>query len=371
MILFKTNRDNLLKPLQMVTGIVEKKQTKPILSNVLIQKNAKTISFLTSDMEMQITAISKTENNEGQDFSLTVSAKKLQDIIRAIDSDSEVSLIKKNEKLQVKSGKSVFNLQSLPSEDYPVISEENEITSEVTLQQSIFKSLLNNVQYAIAEQDIRYFLNGVLLSIENGELRTVGTDTHRLALSLTEIKSSDINQEVILPRKTVFELIKLLRDDEEPVKIEIFPKRVRFSFSDIVLISKVIDGKYPNYNRVIPTQNDKYFDLDRVSFLHTLQRVSILSNPNVLLRGVRLIIDKEKLSIFCKNNEQEEASDEISIHYDNEPVDYSLNITYLVDLLNNVAVDTFRFAFASASSSVLITIPGRDDFKYVIMPMRI
>ncbi|MCP5245657.1 MAG: DNA polymerase III subunit beta [Burkholderiales bacterium] len=371
MILFKTNRENLLRPLQMVTGIVEKKQTKPILSNVLIQKNNETISFLTSDMEMQITATSKIENNEGQDFSLTVSAKKFLDIVRAIDSNAEVLLVKKDEKLQVKSGKSLFNLQSLPSDDYPVLSEENEIASVITLQQNIFKNLLNNAQFAIAEQDIRYFLNGVLLSIENGELKTVGTDTHRLALALTEIQSSDINQEVILPRKTVFELIKLLKDDEEPVKIEIFPKQVRFTFSDIILISKVIDGKYPNYNRVIPTQNDKYFDLDRASFLQILQRVSILSNPNVLLRGVRLTIDKEKLSIFCKNNEQEEASDEIAIQYDNEPIDYSLNITYLVDLLNNVTVDTFRFAFANASSSVLITVPDRDDFKYVIMPMRI
>lgn len=371
MILFKTKRDNLLKPLQMVTGIVEKKQTQPILSNVLIQKNAESISFLTSDMEMQITVISKTENNKGQDFSLTVSAKKLQDIIRVLDPDSEVSLIKKDEKLQIKSGTSLFNLQSLPSDDYPVITEENETTTAISIQQNIFKSLLNNVQYAIAEQDIRYFLNGVLLSITNGELKTVGTDTHRLALSLTEVQFHDINQEVILPRKTVFELIKLLEEEDEPIKIEIFPKRVRFSFSNIVLISKVIDGKYPNFNRVIPAQNDKHFDLDRVSFLHTLQRVSILSNPNVLLKGVRLLISKEKLGIICKNNEQEEATDEIAIHYDNEAIDYSLNITYLLDLLNNVTADTFRFAFASASTSVLITIPGRDDFKYVIMPMRI
>ncbi|MCB1984333.1 MAG: DNA polymerase III subunit beta [Burkholderiales bacterium] len=371
MILFKTNRDNLLKPLQMVTGIVEKRQTQPILSNVLIQKSDETISFLTSDMEMQITIVSRTENNKGQNFLLTVSAKKLQDILRALEPDTEVSLIKKDEKLQVKSGKSLFSLQSLPSDDYPIITEEQESTTAVTIQQNTFKNLLNNVQYAIAEQDIRYFLNGVLLSIENGELKAVGTDTHRLALSLTEIQSSYINQEVILPRKTVFELIKLLKDDEEPVKIEIFPKRVRFSFSDIVLISKVIDGKYPNYNRVIPTQNDKYFDLDRISFLHTLQRVSILSNPNVLLKGARLLISKEKLGIICKNNEQEEASDEIAIQYDNEAIDFCLNITYLLDLLNNVTVDTFRFAFSSASPSVLITIPGRDDFKYVIMPMKI
>jgi len=370
MILTKTNQDTLLEPLQMVTGIVERRQTKPILSNVLIQKNDAIISFLTSDMEMQIKAVSKIENNKEKNFSLTVSAKKLQDILRSLNVDSEISLIRKDEKLRVISGKSSFSLQILPSEDFPIIAEDKETPITITLQQNILKSLLNNVRYAIAEQDIRYFLNGVLFSVENDELKTVGTDTHRLALAMVTIQSSDTNQEFILPRKTVIELVKLLKDSEEPVSIEIFPKKIRFLFSNIVLISKVIDGKYPNLNRAIPTQNDKYFDFDRQTFLHVLQRVSILSNPNELLRGVRLIISKEKLGIICRNHEQEEATDEIAIQYDGDTIDFSLNITYLFDLLNNVPTDTFRFALANESGSVLITIPGREDFKYVIMPMK-
>ncbi|PTN12914.1 DNA polymerase III subunit beta [Nitrosomonas aestuarii] len=372
MLLIKTKRDSLLKPLQMVTGIVEKRQTSPILSNVLIQKNDEVIYFLTSDMEMQIKAISKLNNNQEQNFSLTVSAKKMQDILRSLDVDAEVSLIRKDEKLQIKSGKSLFNLQILPPEDFPIITtEDNELIAAITLQQNTFKNLLNNVQYAIAEQDIRYFLNGVLLAIENDELKTVGTDTHRLALALTTIQPANMNYEVILPRKTIIELGKLLKDNEEPINIEIFAKRIRFSFSNIVLISRVIDGKYPNYSRAIPDQSDIFFDLDRLTFLHALQRVSILSNPNELLRGVRLIISKEKLGIICKNNEQEEATDEIAIQYDDDTIDFSLNITYLFDFLNNILVDTFRFSLVKASGSVLITIPGKEDFKYVIMPMKI
>ncbi|SER29492.1 DNA polymerase-3 subunit beta [Nitrosomonas sp. Nm51] len=371
MILIKTNRDNLIKPLQMVAGIVEKRQTFPILSNVLIENNEGTVRFLTSDSEMQIETTSTVKKGKNQNFSLTVSVKKLLDILRSLDPDAEVSFLKKDEKLQIKSGNSQFSLQMLPAGDFPTITEDNESTAVISLPQNTLRNLLNNVQYAIAEQDIRYFLNGVLLSVENGELITVGTDTHRLAFASTQIQSNEVNLSVILPRKTVIELLKLLKDDKTPVSIEIFSKRVILSFSNIVLLSKVIDGKYPNFNRAIPTQNDKTFDLDRLSFLHVLQRVSILSNSNELLKGVRLLISNEKLGVICKNTEQEEAFDEIAIIYSDNDIDYSLNITYLTDLLNHVSVDTIRFAFSDAASSVLITIPGRDDFKYVIMPMRI
>ncbi|SET54645.1 DNA polymerase III, beta subunit [Nitrosomonas marina] len=371
MILIKTNRDNLIKPLQIVTGIVERRQTFPILSNVYIQNHDDELRFLTSDSEMQIETAFVHKKSKNQNFSLTVPAKKMQDILRSLDPDTDVSLLRKDEKLQIKSGNSQFSLQILPSEDFPIITEEHEATAAFSLPQNILKDLLTKVQYAIAEQDIRYFLNGVLLSVQNRELVTVGTDTHRLAFASTPTQLNEDNLSVILPRKTVAELLKLLKDDEAPVNIKIFPKRVMLSFSGIELVSKVIDGQYPNFNRAIPTQNDKTFDLDRLSFLHVLQRVSILSNSNELLRGVRLLITRDKLCVICKNAEQEEAYDEIAISYDGNEIDYSLNITYLMDLLNNVSTDTFRLAFADASSSVLITIPDRDDFKYVIMPMRI
>lgn len=369
MILIKTSRDKLLKPLQMVTGIVEKRQTFPILSNVLIQKKSKIISFLTSDIDIQVNAIFQVEND--QDFALTVSAKKLQDILRSLDEDAVITFIRKEEKLQVKSGKSIFSLQILPPEKFPVVSEDKENASSIVLQQNTFKTLLNHVHYAIAEQDIRYYLNGVLLSIENTQLDVVGTDTHQLAHTTTTIEPTNINQKVILPRKTVLELIKLLNDNDAPITIDFFPKIIKFTFSNITLLSKLIDGNYPNYKRVIPTQNEKKFDIDRLNFLHALQRVSILSDTNDKFRPVRLIIDKEKLSIICKNNEQEAAIEEIAIEYDESSIDINLNITYLMSLLNHLLTKSIRFSFAEVSNSVLITIPDRDDFNYVIKPVKI
>lgn len=372
MLLIKTNRDNLLKPLQMVTGIVERRQTMPILANVVIEKQENLLTLLTSDKEMQITAKTLLDEGNHQNFSLTVSAKKFQDILRALDTDTEVSLLREEDKLLVKSPKNRFSLHILPSDDFPRMLEEDTCITEITILQNVLKRLLNHVQYAIADQDLRYYLNGVLLAVRQNELKTVGTDTHRLALATAPHPTSDeVDHEAILPRKTVLELLKLLKDDDETVKIEFFPKRVRFSFSDIVFISRVIDGKYINYSRAIPTQNDKQLELNRVDLLHALQRVAILSNPNELFRGVRLVIDKDNLCIFSRNTEQEEAFEEMTVRYEGESIDICLKLPHLLDLLNHVAAETFLFALANASDSVLITIPGRNDFSYVIMPIKI
>ncbi len=371
MLLIKTNRDTLLKPLQTVTGIVERRQTLPILSNVLIKQNQEKTSFLTSDLEIQI----KTETAENlspeKDFAFTVSAKKLQDILRSLSSDTEVTLTRKDDHLQVKSGKSAFSLQILPAEDFPEVTKEPESDSVITLKQKEFKNLLHLVQFAVAQQDIRYYLNGLLLLIDGKQLISVGTDGHRLAYISTSLDKTQKKQEVILPRKAVFELSKLLNDSEDLIKIECFQNKVRFSFSDIILTSKVIDGKFPDYNRVIPTRNNKLFEINRLIFLQALQRVSILSNQSDKFRGVRLIVDENNLRIVCKNNEQEEAEEELEINYQEDQVDISLNITYLMDLLNNVTSETVRCAFENANSSVLMTIPGNEIFKYIVMPMRI
>jgi len=371
MLLIKTNRDTLLKPLQTVTGIVERRQTLPILSNVLIRQNQEKTSFLTTDLEIQI----KTEAAESllsqKDFAFTVSAKKLQDILRSLSTDIEVTLTRKDDHLLVKSHKSAFNLQILPAEDFPEVTEEPESDNAVTLKQKEFKDLLHLVQFAVAQQDIRYYLNGLLLLIDGKQLISVGTDGHRLAYVSTGLDKAQKKQEVILPRKAVFELSKLLHDNEDPIKIEYFQNKVRFSFSDITLISKIIDGKFPDYNRVIPTRNNKLFEINRLVFLQALQRVSILSNQSDKFRGVRLIVNKDNLRIICKNNEQEEAEEELEINYQDDPVDISLNITYLMDLLNNVTSEMVQCAFENANSSVLMTVPGNEIFKYIVMPMRI
>lgn len=371
MLLIKTDRDTLLKPLQTVTGIVERRQTLPILSNVLLQQDQEKITFLTTDLEIQIKTVSAKDPSAQQNFSLTVSAKKLQDILRSLTFNAGVTLTRQDDHLQVKSGKSAFNLQILPSEDFPEIVEESKSDVSVTLKQGELKNLLHHVQFAVAQQDIRYYLNGLLLLVENTHLLGVGTDGHRLAYIVTVLDKTLEKQEVILPRKAVFELSKLLNDSEDLVNIEYFQNKVRFSFSDIILTSKIIDGKFPDYNRVIPTKNTKLFEIDRLIFLQALQRVSILSNQSEKFRGVRLIVSKDNLCIICKNNEQEEAQEELEIKYDDESIDISLNITYLLDLLNNVADETVQCAFENDNSSVLITVPGNNEFKYIVMPMRI
>lgn len=361
----------MLKPLQTVTGIVERRQTLPILSNVLIQQDAEKTSFLTTDLEIQIKTVTTIDLLDKQNFALTVSAKKLQDILRSLSSDAEVALTRQDDHLYVKSGKSAFNLQILPPEDFPEVVEESASDNVITLQQKELKNLLHHVQFAVAQQDIRYYLNGLLLLTDGQQLISVGTDGHRLAYIAAGLDKAQTRQEVILPRKAVFELSKLLESSEEPVTLEYLQNKVRFSFSGIVLTSKVIDGKFPDYNRVIPTGNSKLFEINRLVFLQALQRVSILSNQSEKFRGVRLIVSENNLRIVCKNNEQEEAEEELEIEYHDEAVDISLNITYLLDLLNNVESETVQCALENANSSVLITIPGNDAFKYIVMPMRI
>jgi len=372
MLLIKTSRENLLKPLQMVTGIVERKQTLPILANVVFEKNADQILFLASDKEMQITATAKINENDSNNFSLTVSARKFQDILRALDQETEVSLSREDEKIQIKSLKNRFSLHTLPSGDFPRMMEDDTCLTEITLAQNVLKQLLSYVQYAIADQDLRYFLNGVLISIDKNTLKAVGTDTHRLALAkATTVTDEGATHEAILPRKTIQELLKLLNDSDETVKIEFYPKKVRFTFANIVFISRIIDGQYLNYSRAIPTQNTKTLELNRLDFLHALQRVAILSNPNELFRGVNLIIENDNLRIVSRNTEQEEAVEELSVDYNDEATEISLKLPHLLDLLNHVTVETFRISLAGASDSVLITIPERDDFSYVVMPIKI
>lgn len=371
MILIKTKRDTLLKPLQIVTGIVERRHTLPILSNVLIQNKDNKLSFLATDSEIQIETSKEITESKEKNYSFTVSAKKFQDILRTLPTEKEVTLNLQENRLQVKSGKSAFNLQILPAEDFPKISEDTELEVTITVQQKELKNLLHHVQYAIAQQDIRYYLNGLLLLIEDTSLKGIATDGHRLGYMAINLDKNYEKKEIILPRKTILELEKQLCHEEDPITIEIYKNKVRFVFSDIVIISKVIDGKFPDYKRVVPTDNTKQFGLDRLLFLQALQRVSILSNNNEQFRGVRFVISSGILQVICKNNEQEEATEELDIEYDDELIDISFNITYLLELLNNLACNTIQCAFKDANSSMLITYQEDEDFKYIVMPMRI
>ena len=363
----QVSRDALLKPLQAVSGIVERRQTLPILANVLLEQKNGRLFVTATDLEMQITANSELASKQEQ--AVTVGARKLQDLLRALPEDSSLNVDTAAGKMTVRAGRSRFNLQTLPAADYPRIGLSQEQQQTIALPQRDFRGLLKLAEFAMAQQDIRYYLNGMLLVIDKSSLQAVATDGHRLSYASIAVTGNYSKQEVILPRKTVLELGKLLEDSDAELTIDLLTNQVRFRFSNIELVSKVVDGKFPDYNRVIPSGHSKQLDLSRAELLQALQRAAILSNEK--FRGVRLVLGPDQLKIICTNSEQEEAEEELEIAYKGEPLDIGFNITYLLDVLHNLAADRVVLALGDANSSALITMPERGDYKYVVMPMRI
>ena len=360
-------RDALLKPLQAVSGIVERRHTLPILANVLFEQKDGRLYVTATDLEMQITAHSELPGKEDQ--AVTVAARKMQDLLRALPDDATLNLDATGGKMTVRAGRSRFNLQTLPAADYPRIGIGQDQLQTITLPQRDLRGLFRLAEFAMAQQDIRYYLNGMLLVADKGSLQAVATDGHRLSWASLQVAGDFQRQEVILPRKTVLELGKLLADVDDPVTIDILATQVRFRFGNVELVSKVVDGKFPDYNRVIPTGHTKAIVLSRPELLATLQRAAILSNEK--FRGVRIVLAPGTLKIICTNTEQEEAEEELEIAYQGEALDIGFNITYLLDVLHNLTADHVQLAFGDANSSALITVPERDDYKYVVMPMRI
>lgn len=368
MLLIKTQRDNILVPLQSVCGIVEKRHTLPILSNVLIEKSGDQLNLLATDIEIQIRT--HTGNAAGSEkTAITVGARKLQDILRSLPDSMEVSLEVTDKRMQVRAGKSRFNLQTLPAEDYPRMAQPDSEQIKLQLTQKQFKRLIGLVQYAMAQQDIRYYLNGLLLVVTGNEMRMVATDGHRLAYASEQLAESLMRTEVILPRKTILELSRLLADNDDTLEIRLTPNLAIFRFSDIELVSKLIDGKFPDYERVIPKNHNKVITLSRTAFLQSLHRAAILTNEK--FRGVRIVLAPGSMKIISSNADQEEAQEELEIPYDADALDIGFNVTYLLDVLNNITNEEVEIRLADANSSALITLPGNDHFKYVVMPMRI
>jgi DNA polymerase III subunit beta len=360
-------RDALLKPLSAVSGIVERRHTLPILANVLLEQTNDQLHVTATDLEMQITAVADLPGTDGQ--ATTVGARKLQDLLRALPEDAQVNVDATGSRMTVKAGRSRFNLQTLAASDYPRINIAQDKLNSLSLRQRDFRSLLKLAEFAMAQQDIRYYLNGLLLVVDSGSLQAVATDGHRLSWASLAIDGDYTRAEVILPRKTVLELSKLLEDNDTPVTIDILANQARFRFANVELVSKVVDGKFPDYNRVIPTGHANRIELDRVMLLSALQRAAILSNEK--FRGVRLVLGDDQLKIICTNSEQEEAEEQIPVGYAGETIDIGFNITYLLEVLANVSGDKVNVAFGDANSSALVTLPERDDYKYVVMPMRI
>lgn len=367
--LVQLDRDALLKPLQAVTGIVEKRHTLPILSNVLIERKQGHLLLMATDLEIQVATRTELEKGAGEDSGLTVSARKLQDILRSLPEGTEALLDVQNNRLQVRSGKSRFNLQTLPVADFPAMADPGAVQAKISLPQRALRELLLLVQYAMAQQDIRYYLNGLLLVLDGGLVKVIATDGHRLSYAARPMGQQQEKREVILPRKAVQELGRLLLDSDDAVTVEIFASLVRFSFGNAVLTTKIIDGKFPDYTRVVPTNYQKHFSIKRQDLLQSLQRAAILSNEK--FRGVRWVVTGNVLRISCTNNEQEEAQEELEISYGGDALDIGFNITYLLDVLNNVHSESVDCAFGDANSSMLITVPDNREFRYVVMPMRI
>jgi len=365
--LVKTERDTLLRPLQTVCGIVERRHTLPILANLVITKSGPSLSFLSTDLELQITT--SAECASGTDNgATTVSARKLLDILRALPG-GDVSLSLNDKRLTVQSGKSRFGLQTLPAEDFPTLSAAADFGASISIAQRAFRQLLAGVHFAMAQQDIRYYLNGMLLVVEGNQLIAVATDGHRLAFSSTEIEGNYPKQDVIVPRKTVLELQRLLEDIDDPLKIDIAASQIKFTFGPVELISKLVEGKFPDFQRVIPKGYKNHFLIGREELQRSLQRAAILTTDK--FKGVRWQIEPGVLKINSSNADQEEASEELEIAYDGDAVDIGFNVTYLLDVLSNTKADMLTISVGDANSSALITIPDNDHFKYVVMPMRI
>jgi len=368
MVLVKAKRDEILGPLSAVSGIIERRHTLPILSNVLIDRSASSVSFLATDIEIQITARSSLAAS-GEAKAVTVGARKLVDILRALPDGAEVTLQQQDKRLLVKAGKSRFTLQTMPAEDFPRLAKPAGDVARFALPQKALRRLLGLVQYAMAPQDIRYYLNGLLMVVEDKQLKLVATDGHRLAFASLKLAGDVPRQEVIVPRKTVLELSKLLADSDDEVKIEVSPAQAAFSFGSIELVSKLVDGKFPDYTRVIPTQHKNRLLIEREALRQALLRAAILSNEK--FRGVRWVLADGSLKIVSSNAEQEEAHEEIEVKYSGDALDIGFNVNYLLDVLNNVSGNEIECAFGDSSSSALISYSTEKDFKYVVMPMRI
>ena len=368
MIVLKATQDKVLAVLQSVAGIVERRHTLPILANVLIRKIGQAVQVTTSDLEIQIRTTATLDGDAGN-FTTTVGARKLIDILRTMPSDQTVSLESSQNKLILKGGKSRFTLQTLPAEDFPLVQESASYGPVFSVPQKTLRDLLNQVSFAMAVHDIRYYLNGILFVAEGKQLSLVATDGHRLAFTSALLDVEVPKQEVILPRKTVIEMQRLLSDGDGNIEMQFANNKAKFTFEGMEFITKLVEGKFPDYNRVIPKNHKNLITMGREPLLKSLQRTAILTSEK--FKGVRLNIEPGTLRVASNNAEQEEAVDELDIDYAGDEIEIGFNVTYLIDALANMGQEMVCLELADSNSSALLTIPENPSFKYVVMPMRI
>jgi len=368
MIVLKAPQRSLLGALQAVAGIVERRHTLPILANVLVRKNGSSIELTTSDLEIQVRTQAEL-GGDGGSYATTVGARKLIDILRSLPDDQLITLSSAQSKLTLQAGKSRFTLQTLPAEDFPLVNEATDYGPAFSVPQQTLKHLINQVHFAMAVHDIRYYLNGILFVAEGKALTLVATDGHRLGLAQAQLQSDMPKQEVILPRKTVLELQRLLRDEDTPIELRFAGNQAKFAFSGMEFVTKLVEGKFPDYNRVIPKNHKNAIVLGRAPLLASLQRAAIMTSEK--FKGVRVNVEPGNLRIASSNAEQEEAKEELEVDYNGDAIEIGFNVTYLIDALANLTQDMVKLELQDSNSSALITVPEQAGFKYVVMPMRI
>lgn len=366
---FSISRENLLKPLQLVAGVVERRQTLPILSNVLLKASQEGLSIIATDLEIEMSA--RTPLDCSDEGSVTLPARKFIDICRALPEQAliEISTEDAGGRAVMRSGKSRFVLSTLPATEFPNIGSFESLL-QFSISQVALKTLISSTSFAMAQQDIRYYLNGLLLEMANGRMRAVATDGHRLALNdaSADVQVSEA-QQIILPRKAVNELSRLLDDSDSLVDIQIGSNHIRLATPTLSFTSKLIDGRFPDYHRVVPQNGDKIVTSDREILKQALVRTSILSNEKH--RSVRLMLTKGSLRLFAHNPEQEQAEEEVAVDYNGLDIEIGFNVNYMVDALSAISTSHIRLILTDPNSCCLMQGIGKEDCKYVVMPMRL
>ncbi|MCC5795110.1 MAG: DNA polymerase III subunit beta [Chromatiales bacterium] len=364
---FTTSRAALLKPLQAVIGVVERRQTMPVLANVLLAASQKGLEITGTDLEVELVAHGGIDKQEVEG-EITVPGRKLLDICKALPDGADIRVVLEGDRLKLRSGRTQFVLSTLPAADFPVI-EDLKTAHTLELSQDELLRLLEKTHFAMAQQDVRYYLNGLMLETGQKRIRAVATDGHRLALCELPITGQDLPpQQVIIPRKGVLELQRLL-GGSEPVRLAIGSNHVRATIGDIRFTSKLIDGRFPDYERVIPKPDGNRLEADRDSFRAALQRAAILSNEKY--RGIRLELCDDAVRIQANNPDQEEARDEVAVAYKGERMEIGFNVNYLLDALGAVDGEQVTLGLIDPNSSCLIESEASPGVKYVVMPMRL
>ncbi|MFT5503274.1 MAG: DNA polymerase-3 subunit beta [Gammaproteobacteria bacterium] len=360
-------RETLLNPLQQVIGAVERRQTLPILGNVLLSSNEKGLTLTATDLEIEM--ISRLDSPVGDFFQTTIPARKLLDICKALPESANIKFVVEDNRITLTSARSRFSLSTLPATDFPSLDEINE-QQQFVISQGDLKSLFDKTSFAMAQQDVRYYLNGILMELSNNQIKLVATDGHRLALS--QIKSDlelDEVKQIIIPRKAVLELGRLLDTVEESARVILSQNHIRVELGNFVFTSKLIDGKFPDYKRVIPVDGNKTLEVDRTLLRNSMNRIAILSNEKY--RGIRLTLNKDNLSIQANNPDQEEAEEELAVVYDEGDMEIGFNVTYIIDILGVLSSEKVQIKLKDANSSCIISDSNDESSLYVVMPMRL